>query len=80
MMIRQKIFLVILLFCSISIIGQTSKTIEELNNELKIATENNDFQKAEQLKKEIQQVEEKNATIKQLEEDKKIAIFLEKYD
>lgn len=80
MMIRQKIFLVILLFCSISIIGQTTKTIEELNNELKIATENNDFQKAEQLKKEIQQVEEKNATIKQLEEDKKIAIFLEKYD
>jgi hypothetical protein len=69
-----------LLFCSISIFGQTTKTIDELNLELKTATENNDFQKAEQLKKEIQQVEEKNAKLKQLEEDKKIAIFLEKYD
>jgi hypothetical protein len=79
-MIIRKIFLVMLLFCSISIFGQNTKTIEELNKELKTATENNDFQKAEQLKKEIQQVEEKNAKLKQLEEDKKIAIFLEKYD
>ncbi len=79
-MIRKKIFLVMLLFCSISIFGQTTKTIDELNLELKTATENNDFQKAEQLKKEIQQVEEKNAKLKQLEEDKKIAIFLEKYE
>lgn len=79
-MIRKKIFLVMLLFCCISIFGQTTKTIDELNLELKTATENNDFQKAEQLKKEIQQVEEKNAKLKQLEEDKKIAIFLEKYD
>lgn len=69
-----------LLFCSLSIFGQTTKTIDELNLELKTATANNDFQKAEQLKKEIQQVEEKNAKLKQLEEDKKIAIFLEKYD
>jgi excinuclease UvrABC helicase subunit UvrB len=63
-MIRKKIFLVMLLFCSISIFGQTTKTIDELNLELKTATENNDFQKAEQLKKEIQQVEEKKRQVK----------------
>ena len=79
-MIIRKIYLVILLFCSITVFGQNTKTIEELNKELKTATENNDFQKAEQLKKEIQQVEEKNTKLKQLEEDKKIAIFLEKYE
>jgi hypothetical protein len=60
--------------------GQTIKTVEELNKELKTATENNDFQKAEQLKNEIKLVEERNLKLKQLEEDKKIAIFLENYD
>lgn len=79
-MIIKNVFLSLLLFFSISIFGQSTKTIDELNQELKTATENNDFQKAEQLKKEIQQVEEKNVKLKQLEEDKKIAIFLEKYD
>ncbi len=54
--------------------------LKEKNKELATALKNEDFAKAELLKKEIKQLEEDKAKLQILEEDKKIAIFQEKYD
>ncbi len=75
-----KYLLIILFIFPIVVFSQSIKKLDDLKTELNIAIHNNDFQKAEHLKKEIKQAEEINSKIKSLEEDKKIAIFLEKYE
>jgi hypothetical protein len=54
--------------------------LKEKNKELTIALQQEDFAKAEILKKEIKQLEDDKAKLLILEEDKKIAIFQEDYD
>lgn len=54
--------------------------LKEKNKELTIALQQEDFAKAEILKKEIVQLEKDKAKLLTLEEDKKIAIFEEDYD
>lgn len=54
--------------------------LKEKNEELKTALVNEDYTKAEQLKKDIAQLEKDKARLVELEENKKIAIFEERYD
>lgn len=67
-------------FISLNLFSQSTKSVEELNNEIKIAIENQDYAKADSLKKEIVKLEERDKELKKLEEDKQIAIFQEKYE
>ena len=54
--------------------------LKEKNEELKTAIANEDFEKAELLKKEIAELEANKAKLIKLEEDRKIAVFEERYD